>query len=176
MSSYFESWTKHSETVENEEDYKAYISKYYELEKNAYDAILTKYPDNADLLNGKAIELAEKLGFGKDDMEIFVGFLEGIASSLTEEYDYKSVTDDSEVSLKIDYEKLYYNMHDAKAEWLYSLKSWKNVLTDEKMLEITKQYRTDNIVHVEKIGRNDPCPCGSGKKYKKCCGKKTEKE
>ena len=24
--------------------------------------------------------------------------------------------------------------------------------------------------HVEKIGRNDPCPCGSGKKYKKCCG------
>ena len=21
-----------------------------------------------------------------------------------------------------------------------------------------------------KIGRNDPCPCGSGKKYKKCCG------
>lgn len=25
-------------------------------------------------------------------------------------------------------------------------------------------------VHVRKIGRNDPCPCGSGKKYKKCCG------
>lgn len=24
----------------------------------------------------------------------------------------------------------------------------------------------------EKIGRNEPCPCGSGKKYKKCCGKK----
>ena len=23
----------------------------------------------------------------------------------------------------------------------------------------------------EKIGRNDPCPCGSGKKYKNCCGK-----
>jgi uncharacterized protein YecA (UPF0149 family) len=25
-------------------------------------------------------------------------------------------------------------------------------------------------VQSEKIGRNDPCPCGSGKKYKKCCG------
>jgi len=24
----------------------------------------------------------------------------------------------------------------------------------------------------EKVGRNDPCPCGSGKKYKKCCGAK----
>ncbi|MFQ7436849.1 MAG: SEC-C metal-binding domain-containing protein [Ruminococcus sp.] len=23
----------------------------------------------------------------------------------------------------------------------------------------------------KKVGRNDPCPCGSGKKYKKCCGK-----
>jgi len=27
------------------------------------------------------------------------------------------------------------------------------------------------IINGEKIGRNDPCPCGSGKKYKKCCGK-----
>ena len=24
---------------------------------------------------------------------------------------------------------------------------------------------------VAKIGRNDPCPCGSGKKYKQCCGR-----
>lgn len=28
-------------------------------------------------------------------------------------------------------------------------------------------------VHVEKVGRNDPCPCGSGKKYKYCCGRKS---
>ncbi|WP_438265884.1 SEC-C metal-binding domain-containing protein, partial [Blautia wexlerae] len=28
-------------------------------------------------------------------------------------------------------------------------------------------YRRTN----KKIGRNDPCPCGSGKKYKNCCGK-----
>lgn len=27
------------------------------------------------------------------------------------------------------------------------------------------------IVNKDKVGRNDPCPCGSGKKYKKCCGK-----
>jgi preprotein translocase subunit SecA len=25
---------------------------------------------------------------------------------------------------------------------------------------------------VPKVGRNDPCPCGSGKKYKQCCGRK----
>lgn len=33
--------------------------------------------------------------------------------------------------------------------------------------------RTSEPIRVEKkVGRNDPCPCGSGKKYKKCCGKK----
>jgi preprotein translocase subunit SecA len=32
-----------------------------------------------------------------------------------------------------------------------------------------KQIKLDQ----PKVGRNDPCPCGSGKKYKKCCGKNT---
>ena len=29
---------------------------------------------------------------------------------------------------------------------------------------------TGTIVKAKKVGRNDPCPCGSGKKYKNCCG------
>ena len=34
------------------------------------------------------------------------------------------------------------------------------------------QLKTTTVVREgAKIGRNDPCPCGSGKKYKKCCGK-----
>ena len=33
-----------------------------------------------------------------------------------------------------------------------------------------KQAQPKQPVRVEKVGRNDPCPCGSGKKYKKCCG------
>ena len=35
--------------------------------------------------------------------------------------------------------------------------------------QILKDVQTPKIQ--KKIGRNDPCPCGSGKKYKKCCGK-----
>ncbi|MGC8719735.1 MAG: SEC-C metal-binding domain-containing protein [Thermodesulforhabdaceae bacterium] len=27
------------------------------------------------------------------------------------------------------------------------------------------------VKNKQKVGRNDPCPCGSGKKYKKCCGR-----
>jgi uncharacterized protein YecA (UPF0149 family) len=30
--------------------------------------------------------------------------------------------------------------------------------------------RVDPILCTQAIGRNDPCPCGSGKKYKRCCG------
>jgi preprotein translocase subunit SecA len=28
----------------------------------------------------------------------------------------------------------------------------------------------ETVIKGDKVGRNDPCPCGSGKKYKKCCG------
>ncbi|HIP18649.1 MAG TPA: hypothetical protein EYG78_04860 [Sulfurovum sp.] len=42
---------------------------------------------------------------------------------------------------------------------------------------LEESFKIDRIVHApisveEKIGRNDPCPCGSGEKYKKCCLKK----
>jgi uncharacterized protein YecA (UPF0149 family) len=30
--------------------------------------------------------------------------------------------------------------------------------------------RKEAVAVGNKVGRNDPCPCGSGKKYKKCCG------
>ncbi|MCG1009855.1 SEC-C domain-containing protein [Salinicoccus sp. ID82-1] len=33
------------------------------------------------------------------------------------------------------------------------------------------ELKTQTVVNEVKVGRNDPCPCGSGKKYKKCCGK-----
>ena len=33
-------------------------------------------------------------------------------------------------------------------------------------------FKTETVVRTgPKVGRNDPCPCGSGKKYKHCCGK-----
>ncbi|WP_262249074.1 SEC-C metal-binding domain-containing protein [Parapedobacter soli] len=34
----------------------------------------------------------------------------------------------------------------------------------------TDRYQSPQPVVSQKVGRNDPCPCGSGKKYKKCCG------
>ena len=44
--------------------------------------------------------------------------------------------------------------------------------TELGVKEIEKAYKRSKTVVKEKtVGRNEPCPCGSGKKYKKCCGK-----
>ena len=46
------------------------------------------------------------------------------------------------------------------------------ILSPETRKAITKDFNRSRIVVKEdKVGRNDPCPCGSGKKYKKCCGR-----
>ena len=60
----------------------------------------------------------------------------------------------------------------AKADWLYELPQWDGRLTEERRKELYKEQKSSTtIVKGKKIGRNDPCPCGSGKKYKHCCGK-----
>jgi hypothetical protein len=43
-------------------------------------------------------------------------------------------------------------------------------MLQNKMIEGSKKSNTQTVVKDLKVGRNDPCPCGSGKKYKKCCG------
>lgn len=169
---YYETWIDNSENVKDQTSYTQYINAYYTMEKDAYDKILSAYPDNKEFTSGKASVLASKLGFNKDTMDIFVGFLDGIKTSLKNEFDVESVDDDTQIDLDIDYEKLYYNMRDAKASWLFKLNSWKNVLDENQTAQIAREYREANIAHSNKVGRNDPCPCGSGKKYKNCCGKK----
>ena len=120
-------------------------------------------------MKGTIGEQAEKLGV---DKVLFMGFLDGINDSLRQRLEVEEMTEDSEFELDIDLEKLYFNMLDAKADYLYTLPEWDAILSEEKRAEITKSYRrSKTIVKEPKIGRNDPCPCGSGKKYKKCCGK-----
>ena len=43
--------------------------------------------------------------------------------------------------------------------------------TDDNPVPVVEFIFSDTVRRTEgKVGRNDPCPCGSGKKYKKCCG------
>ena len=46
-----------------------------------------------------------------------------------------------------------------------------NLYTEVRIIEENEEKPTiDESIDLSKIGRNDPCPCGSGKKFKKCCG------
>ncbi len=101
-----------------------------------------------------------------------VGFLDGINDSLVEKNPIETMTEDTEVSLGFDKERLYKNMVDARADWLYGLPAWDEIFSKEKQHELfLEQRKSGTIVKPKKIGRNDPCPCGSGKKYKQCHGR-----
>ena len=101
-----------------------------------------------------------------------MGFIDGISTSLNNEINLDEITADTDISLDIDYEKLFFNMLKADADYLYTLEEWDDIYDDEKKKEIVTAYRRSRtVVKEKKIGRNEPCPCGSGKKYKHCCGK-----
>ena len=139
---------------------------YFIVEKGIYESIL-KNPE--DVIKCTVAELATKFD---TDIQTITGFLDGINDSLNKPNPIEEMKEDTEISLDIDLEKLYYNMVEAKADWLYNLPEWESLLDEEKRKELYKtQKKSGTVVKEKKIGRNDPCPCGSGKKYKFCCGK-----
>lgn len=144
----------------------AFWKEYGTIEKNIYTKILANHNNT---VKGSIKTLAAE--YGADEI-FFMGFLDGINESLMENINLEELDADAEIELKIDFEKLYFNMLDAKADYLYTLSQWEAILSPEKRKEIQVKYReSKTVVNENKIGRNDPCPCGSGKKYKKCCGK-----
>ena len=162
----FEQWR---ELIENQTDatFKEFWTEYSGAETKIYSAILDKPEEK---VSGKIGELA-----AAHDVRpvIYMGFLDGINTSLKGgEIELENLDENSEIELDIDFEKLLYNMLAADAEYLYTLPQWEEVLEADKIKEIVKAFKkSKTVVKGEKIGRNDPCPCGSGKKYKKCCGK-----
>ncbi|WMJ80150.1 SEC-C metal-binding domain-containing protein [Clostridium sp. MB40-C1] len=144
----------------------AFWKEYGEMEKNIYSIILANHNE---VFKGKIEDLAEQFD---TPINFFMGFLDGINDSLVNPYDIENLEADSEIELNLNLETLYFNMLDAKADYLYSLSQWDGIFSPEKRKEITKEWRNSKtIVREDKVGRNDACPCGSGKKYKKCCGK-----
>ncbi|MGI6175642.1 MAG: SEC-C metal-binding domain-containing protein [Christensenellales bacterium] len=158
--SYYEDWTNLTENNQTQQ----FWAQYFSLEQKNYEKILD---DSEHTFSGSYAELAKEFDM---DETLFIGFLDGINTSLRTGIDVKSVEADTAIQLDIDLEKLYFNMLDAKADWLYNLPQWDDLLNEERRKEITKEYRASIIAVSNKVGRNEPCPCGSGKKYKKCCG------
>lgn len=157
----------------NKQEQEALWQKYFALEKGFYEEILK---DPKKVYEGSVKELAEKFSI---DPFIFVGILDGIDESLAGYHNpIDTMEEDTVVKIQIDPEKLYYNMVEAKASWLYELPAWDSILTEEKRKELYKEQKKSGTVKREskKIYPNDACPCGSGKKYKKCCMRKDEEK
>ncbi len=157
----------YSETA-NKGDLKRLWASYFEKEKEIY-AQLLKTPD--EVVTGTVKELAEKYDI---DIMTMTGFLDGINDSLKEANPIEEMDEDTQVSLAFDKELLYKNMVGAGADWLYDLPEWEEIFDEEKRKALYREQKSSTtIVKPDKIYPNDPCPCGSGKKYKKCCGKKS---
>ncbi|MEX1307297.1 MAG: SEC-C metal-binding domain-containing protein [Eubacteriales bacterium] len=163
MSLYSE-WTKACEVERDQKEHKAFWDTYFEAEKQNYQKILANHET---VYEGKLSALAETF-----DMNpvVFTGFLDGINTSLKKEINMERLKETTAVNLDVDFEKLYFNMLDAKAGWLSGLSEWDDVLPAERRKAIAAEWRASKQAVSNKVGRNDPCPCGSGKKYKKCCG------
>ena len=139
-------------------------TEYFTEEKNVY-AELLKDPDT--VVTGSVKELAEKYNLTVLHM---VAFLDGINDSLKEKNPIEEMTEDTVVNLGFDKELLYKNMVAAEADWLYNLPEWEAIFDEDKRKALYKEQKKSTTITKEaKVYPNDPCPCGSGKKYKKCC-------
>lgn len=155
----------YSETA-NKGDLQRLWSAYFLKEKEIY-AELLKNPDEA--VEGTVKELAEKYNV---DVMTMVGFLDGIDESLKTANPIEEMEEDTKVSLAFDKERLYKNMVAAGADWLYNLEEWNDIFDEDTRKKLYKEQKESTTIHKDKkVYPNDPCPCGSGKKYKKCCGK-----
>lgn len=165
--SLLEQWREYAYSNQmNEQQAQMFWGNYFNQEMEIYKQILA---DPETKVTGTVKELAEKFGV---ELSMMVGFLDGINDSLVEANPIETMEEDTVVNLGYDKEKLYYNMVGAKADWLYELPEWDALLSEERRKELYKEQKSSTtIVKPKKVGRNDPCPCGSGKKYKKCCGK-----
>lgn len=79
------------------------------------------------------------------------------------------------------FDHMSHMIHDSKDPMHYFRETDKGISepSTEREEDYTRMFPSQipkTIRHGKKIGRNDPCPCGSGKKYKKCCLKKDQAE
>ncbi len=162
--SLYESWINKAFTQEGHSVEGVWV-EYLPKEQKIYEYILG---EKVEKIEGKVSELAQKFDMTE---EMIVAFVDGLNASLEEPFDMETLTEDSDIVININFEKLFKLMVEYKAEHLYTLPQWEGIYDAETRKRLTlEQKNARTVVKEAKIGRNDPCPCGSGKKYKKCCG------
>ena len=141
--------------------------QYIPQETAIYETILG---EKITSINGTLGEIAERFHMNP---AYVIGFVDGISEAAQEEIDAQELELDSPLSITLDFEQLYKKMVAYKAAHLYNLPQWEGIFSEEQRKVFFQEQKQSGTVTREtpKVGRNDPCPCGSGKKYKHCCGK-----
>ena len=138
---------------------------YLVKEKKVYKEILSQ---KLQLVEGTVTELSQRFDLSTTHM---TAFIDGIHEAIDGLPPTDELEADTAVKLEIDFKRLFKQMVEYKAKDLYTLPEWDNIFTPEEQREYyLEQKKAHTIVRSDKVGRNEPCPCGSGKKYKKCCG------
>ena len=116
-------------------------------------------------MKGTVKELAEKYN---QDVLTMVGFLDGINDSHEIANPIETMTEDTVVSLAFDKERLYKNMVDAKADWLYELPQWDEIFDENTKKRLYREQKQSGTIRKGKENQEEMIhdPCGSGKKYK----------
>lgn len=162
--SLYEDWIKKAFNS-NGKSIDAVWDQYLPKEQKIYEYILG---GRITSIKGTVSELAERFSMTAEEI---VAFVDGLNETLPKPYEVKELSEESNINITIDFESLYKKMVEYKAEHLYNLPHWNNIFDEDKRKELILEQRTSKtVVKSQKVGRNDPCPCGSGKKYKKCCG------
>jgi hypothetical protein len=159
-----DAWKRIAYDVQNQ-PVKHIWDDYLAKEKIVYINILR---NKTTRIEGTVTELAEKF---KLTAVQTAAFFDGIRECVDNLPPLDEIEETTEIGFDIEFDRLYKQMVEYKADALYNLPEWDNVFTpDEQKQLYTEQKRSHTIVRNEvKVGRNDPCPCNSGKKYKKCC-------
>lgn len=162
--SLYEDWFKKAYTRDGKTNEKLW-DLYIPQEQRIYEYILD---NRLTVLEGKLKELAEKFDMSPD---FFVGFIDGINDTQNPRIELENLKEDTDIKINIDFEVLYKKMVEYKAEHLYNLPQWREIYTEDQLKVMYKgQKSSKTYIRETKVGRNELCPCGSGKKYKKCCG------
>jgi preprotein translocase subunit SecA len=158
------------------------LEKIEELDKNALiDKIYTKavsyYEEKESIIGQERFREIERIMLLKSVDQLWMDHIDAM-DQLKFGIALRAIGNEDPVKAyqKEGYDMFMQMIEDIKTEtikYMFSIQIEMNVKREKIMQETNQNFvtaETQTSKKNEKVGRNDLCPCGSGKKYKKCCG------
>ena len=159
----FEAWKRIAHDVQGN-PIKRVWDDYQGKEKRVYKDIISK---KMQKIEGTIDSISQEFGLSHVHTAVFMDGIHAAVDGLPPTAELET---DTAIKFEIDFKRLYKQMVQYKAKELYTLKEWDGIFTPDEQQALYKEQKESNVmVRSKKTGRNEACPCGSGKKYKKCC-------